>query len=129
MMSVDRIIARYIRATEEVPVRNKELDRIVWVLPETLREDSSKYERINPRDLIDPQKRGKPKPPQKPRKPSRPTWHKVTLPAPVKPPIRPKPVKPPAPVKHLKPLKPIPIPVPPKSRKWKVEKPHVREAV
>lgn len=126
-LSVRRVVARYLESVEEIPVRNKDLDRIVWILPETMKEEPGTYQRVNKRDLLPIHKRDKPRQPEKPQKPHRPRWHRDTIPAPVKPPVPPKPIKPPRPVKPLKPLKRPPRPEPPEARRWKLEEPDVRD--
>lgn len=125
-----RVLARHLKAkSREVPVRNRDLDRVVWVLPETLKEHSSEYEKVNPRDLERPSRRGKPTLPHKPKKPRPSRVHKDPIPSPVKPPIPDPLPKPPIPVKRVKLVKPPKVPEAPTKRKWLVDPPEPRDLV
>lgn len=122
MSMVHRVVAKFLAAQESrkdsVPVRNKDTGRIVYVLPSTLKENGSRFNRVSPEEsepeeLTDRQ----PRRPQKPRKPRRPTRHRVPFPIPEpydKPPQPPKLVRR---VKPVKPVKPVPVPKPPKPRR------------
>ncbi len=83
-----RVVARYLGETviteeSQVPVRNRETGRIVYVLPETLRDEPERFEHITP-DEADPHDRfRRPHKPQKPRKPHKPYWHRDPIPIPV----------------------------------------------
>lgn len=112
-----RIVARYLEAVQEIPVRNKETGRIVYVLPETLRDEPSRFQRISPAELELDERQGRPAQPEKPRKPRKP--HKPRDPIPIPPPYPKPPLPPklPKPPKRVKPVKPVPVPVPPEPRK------------
>jgi hypothetical protein len=51
-----RVVERFVSAkAKEVPVRNKDYDdKIVWVKPETLKKDPSKYKAVPPKELEQP---------------------------------------------------------------------------
>lgn len=125
---VERVLARHLQAkAPEIPTFNRKKDRVVYVLPDTLKEKSDTYEKI-PEDKTDHvEHKGKPEMPAKPQKPRHP--HKPTLPrglgpAPIRPPIPPVPIKPVDPVKPVKPIPPVKTPEPPKKpRKWELKKP------
>lgn len=110
-----RVLYRYLAAkAKEIPVRNKETGRIVYVLPETLKERPGDFEKV-PLDKVDPPHlEGKPDQADKPRKPSRPYVPRDPLPRPEKLPKPKKPKKPIKPPKLVKPVKPVPVPRPPK---------------
>ena len=123
---VHRVIARflegkYTRPKNLVPAYNADKERIVYVLPETLKEDSSTYQKLPPSKL-DTEKKpapmqhpGQPHLPKKPKKPHKPEIPREPPPAPIHPPIPPKrrlPPKQPKPVKVLIPPK-VPQPSPP----------------
>lgn len=112
-----RVVARYLEATNEVPVRNKDTGRIVYVTPETLREDGSRFESVSHDDLKPEHQRGKPTPPRKPKKPKRP--HKPRDPIPIPKPYAKPPLPPkiPKPVKRVPLVKPVPVVEPPRPRK------------
>lgn len=123
-----RVVARFLSsAKDEVPVYNKEYEEVVWVLPETLKDNPSKYKPVREEDLKPPVKRGKPPFPKKPRKPDKPDYHHDTIPAPVKPPIPKKPLPPPRPPTRPDPERLIPKPPhPPQKRDYFVPKPKAR---
>lgn len=121
-MSVDRaiVVARFLSAkgqgkakTKEIPVRNRDTGRIVYVVPETMKEDSSRFETVSPEDLKPPSHRHKPTPARRPQKPRKPHIEHEPIPVPVPyqhAPDPPKPAKTPKPVQRVKPIK---IPEPP----------------
>lgn len=112
-----RVVARYLEAAEKTPVRNKDTGRIVYVTPETLREDGSRFEPASHDDLKPEHLRGKPTPPKKPHKPRKPHRPKDPIPVPkpyVKPPLPP---KIPKPVKPVRPVQPVKVLEPPRPRK------------
>lgn len=113
-----RVVDRYLEAVEEIPVRNRDTDRIVYVLPETLRDEPDRFQRVTP-DEADPHDTSRrPRRPKKPRKPRKPYWHRDPIPIPVpykKPPMPLKRIKP---VPKVKPPKPVPIPEPPRPRHY-----------
>lgn len=112
-----RVLYRW-AADNEVPVKNKDTGRTVYVLPETLQEESERFETIPPNEAGDPRYRGKPKPPRRPRKPERSRIPIDPPPAPIKPPLR---EKGPTPVKTVEPvplLKNPKVPEPSPHRKW-----------
>jgi hypothetical protein len=113
-----KVLARWV-ASKEVPVKNKDTGRTVYVLPETLSKDPGRFEKVRPETVGDPRWRGKAKPPKRPKKPERPEIPRDTPPAPVKPPVLPKRVKPPKPVKPVPLLKGPKVPEPSPFRRWK----------
>lgn len=117
MTSPTRVLARW-AADNEIPVKNKDTGRVVYVLPETLRAEPDRFQKLRPRK--DPRKR--PDRADKPRKPHRPRLPRDAPPAPVKPPVPPKPPKLPKLPKPVPPLKPPKIPGPSPFRKWKKPK-------
>lgn len=128
MELVERIVARYLEARNhkpKVPAINKKKDRVVYVLPETLKEDSATYEKF-PADKEDHVKnKGKPQRPQRPRKPQKPRKPEIpraTVPAPVRPPHRSMPIVPVPPVPKVKRVPPAKDPMPSDKRKWNVRK-------
>ncbi len=120
-----RVAARFL-AREEEPAYNRKKDRVVYILPETLKARPDTYEKVPDDEKDHIEDKGKPEKPKKPRPPHHP--HKPEIPraqtpAPVRPP---KPVPIPPPLKPVKPIKPIKLvkpPTPPEPREWKVEKP------
>lgn len=126
----DRVLARWLLAkTKEVPVKNKDTGRTVYVLPETLKKDPGRFEKVRPETVGDPRWRGKAKPPKRPRKPERPEIPRDPLPAPIHPPILPKRVKPPKPVKPVPLLKPPKVPKPSEPLRWTREKRYLAASV
>ena len=125
MNLVERIVIRHITAEEQkIPAWSKEKDRVVYVLPETLKSESETYERIPEENTHHIEEHGKARSPKKPHVPKvhKPEVPRALTPAPIKPP---QPPKPPKPVPHLKPheIKPPKVPEPPKHpRRWKVDK-------
>src|SRR5271165_6813437 len=126
---VERVVVRHLEARNQKPLEpaiNKEKDRVVYVLPETLHEDSSTYESY-PNDEKDHIKnKGKPQRPERPRKPKRPKKPEIprgTTPAPLHPPRRPQPALPVPPVPKVKkvPLVKRPGDNLDEKRKWKLE--------
>jgi hypothetical protein len=120
-MSPDRVVERYILARQgkprqkEIPVRNRDTGRIVYVVPETLKEETTRFETVTQDDLKPPASRHKPTQARKPRKPDRPHRPEAPIPVPkpyLKPPQPPKPAKTPKPVKPLKPIEPMKVPEP-----------------
>lgn len=128
-----RIVARhlqgrkYTRPKNMVPVEDKETERTVYVLPETLQEEGGKYEKIPPSQLNTegqpaPERRpGQPHLPRKPKKPHRPDITRDPPPAPVHPPIPPKERLPPKKPKPVPPLKPPKVPKPSEPQRWERE--------
>lgn len=127
-----RVVARYLGAYKRpenmIPVENQDSERVVYVLPETLKEEPGKYKKV-PESRLDTtgkpshsRRPGQPRLPQKPRKPRKPEIPRDPPPAPIHPPVPPKPTLPakrPKPVPHLKPPK-VPEPSPkPKYEKRK----------
>jgi hypothetical protein len=120
-----RVAARWAKK-EEIPVYNRDKDRIVNVLPKTQVEKSDLYEKV-PDSRLDHDKhvdkhaprRRQPHLPQRPKKPHRPMIPRHPPPSPTHPPMPPKPhmaPKPPVPVPHLKPPK---VPEPSEQLKYK----------
>lgn len=133
---VERVVARHLEARKHKPLEpaiNKKKDRVVYVLPETLKKDVSTYEAY-PKDEKDHIKnRGKPQRPARPRKPKRP--HKPEIPravepAPLRPPRKPQPAQPVSPVPLVKkvPLVKRPGDNLDEKRKWKVQRPKPLQA-
>jgi hypothetical protein len=123
-----RVATRFL-AREEEPVYNRKKDRVVYVLPETLKQKSDTYEKIpdDEKDHVEdkgkPEKPVKPRPPRKPHKPELP---RAEAPAPLKPAMPPHPAELAKPVKPIKPIPPVKPPTPPEHpRRWKVKKPEV----
>ena len=118
-----RVVARYLGETviteeSQVPVRNRETSRIVYVLPDTLRDEPERFERITP-DEADPHDTSRrPRRPAKPKKPRKPYWHRDPIPIPVRYLKPPQPLKRIKPVPLVKPVKPVPIPEPPRPRHY-----------
>jgi hypothetical protein len=108
-----RVLARW--AADEIPVKNKDTGRVVYVLPETLRDQPQDFEKLSPNE--DPRKR--PERAERPDKPRRPRIPRDPPPAPVKPPRPPKPPKVPKPPKPVPTLDPPKVPEPSPFRKWK----------
>lgn len=112
----DRVVTRYLEAKgrqDAVPMVNKETGRTVYVTPETLKKDPSRFKPHRP-DEEDVSKGRIPERPAKPQKPRRPRRHRAPLPhrEPYdKPPQIPKPVPR---VKRAPRVKPVPVPEPPK---------------
>ena len=106
-----RVLIRWAKS-KEIPVKNKETGRTVYVLPETLKKEPESFQKLQPNKVGDPRWRGKSKPPKRPRKPERAEIPREPPPAPIRPPILPKPPKPPKPVEPVPPLKPAKIPAP-----------------
>jgi len=124
-VSARSVIARFLsEAAEKEPAWNKKKDRVVYVLPETLQEESSTYKDIPEDREHHVETRGKPRKPRrpkKPRKPDKPEIPRGTTPAPIKPPVVPRPVPKLKPVPRVKPVKPVKLPTPTdKPRKWKI---------
>lgn len=128
-MDLHRIVARfkeaYKRPTNMVPVYNKDTERVVYVLPETLKDEAALYEKIPPSKL---NTEGKPAPrrhpgqphlPKKPKKPHKPEVPREPPPAPLHPPIPPKLRLPPKEPKPVKPVKPPKVPEPSPPQRYK----------
>jgi len=109
---IRRVVAQYLTAkgqgkakTDEIPVRNRDTGRIVWVVKDTIKEHPDRFQTVSPDDLKPPAHQHKPDPPQKPARPRKPHHKHDPIPVPqpyLKPPV---PVKP---VKTVKPVKPVP---------------------
>jgi hypothetical protein len=110
------------RWAKEIPVKNKETDRTVYVLPETLKEQPDRFQKLRPNEVGDVRWRGKSKPPRFPKRPERAEIPRDPPPAPIRLPKLPKPIKPPKPVKIVPMLKPPKIPKPSPFRQWRTEK-------
>jgi len=121
----ERVLARWAKS-KEVPVKNKETGRTVYVLPETLKEEPNRFEKIPPNEMGDYRWRGKAKPPRRPRKPYRPEIPRDPPPAPIKPPALPKLPRLPEPVKPVPMLKLPKVPKPSPHRKWKIDNPYYK---
>jgi hypothetical protein len=107
-------------AEDTIVVKNRKLDDVVWIRPDTLREDPSLYQKLPPSE---PERdESKPRPPAQPQKPAKPNRHKDPLPHPEWPEQRPlpksrlKPVRGPKPVKPIQPMKPPTAKNPPKAK-------------
>jgi len=105
--------------TKGIPVKNKDTDRTVYVLPETLKEHPGRFQKVPPDKAGDPRWRGKPKPPARPRKPEKPEVPRDPPPAPIRPPIKKKPVKLMKPVTEVPEVSPMKVPEPSPPRRWK----------
>ncbi len=123
----ERFLEGYKRPKNMVPVWNKDTERTVYVLPETLESEGGKYERL-PADELDSQGKptflrhpGQPHLPRKPKKPHKPPIPRKPLPAPPHPPLHPSdrknlPPRKPKPVPKVKPPK---VPQPPKHQDFR----------
>ena len=123
-----RFDAAYKRPTNMVPVENQDSERIVYVLPETLKEQPGEYKKI-PESQLDtngqpshPRHPGQPELPRKPKKPHKPEIPRDPPPAPIHPPIPPKTVLPPKRPKPVKRVKPVKVPEPSPRPKWEKRK-------
>lgn len=131
--SAERIVHRW-AAEKELPVYNKDLDRYVNVLPETLKEHGGKYEKIPDTELdhdghVDQHgtRRRQPHLPRKPQKPHRPWIPRDPPPSPLHPPAPPKlPMLPKQPKIHL--LKPPKVPKPPEPHRYERYKRFLKDA-
>ncbi len=117
-----RVVTRYLEARSKdlVPARNKETGRLVYVLPETLKQDSSRFERVSPDEIKPEGFEHRPRPPKQPAKPDKPHVPRDPLPMRPRYPKPPQPVKLPKPPRLRKPVKPVPVPEPPRPRKTPV---------
>lgn len=106
----------------EIPVKNKETGRTVYVLPETLKNEPDRFQKLRPDKVGDPRWRGKSKPPRRPMKPQRAEIPRDPPPAPIKPPIPLKLPKLPKTVKPVPMLKPPKVPTVSPFRRWRTEK-------
>lgn len=120
----ERWARKYTRPKNMVPVENKDTERIVYVLPETVLEEGGKYQKVpeskldtsgKPAPLLHP---GQPHLPQKPRKPHKPEIPRDPPPAPIHPPIPRKRVLPPKRPKPVKVVPPPKVPEPSKPKRW-----------
>jgi hypothetical protein len=128
----DRWARKDKKRTKGIPVRNKETDRTVYILPETLKDDPSRFEKLRPTTVGDPRWRGKPKPPAKPVKPTKPEVPRDPPQAPIRPAIPKKRIKPTKRVTRVPEVKTPKVPVPSEPHRWKKEKrfqPHASTAV
>jgi hypothetical protein len=127
---VERVVARYLEARKQapkVPAINKTKDRVVYVLPTTLEEDSATYEAVPDDDEDHIKNKGKPQRPARPRKPKRPrkpSLPRAVDPAPQRPAHRPMPVLPVPKVPKVKLVPPVKTPAEnlDENRKWKIKK-------
>lgn len=128
----ERVAARFMarKKPKLEPAINKEKDRMVYVLPKTVEQDSSTYEKV-PEDSKDHIKnKGKPQRPvrpEKPRRPKKPEIPRGVDPAPQRPARRPVPALPVPPIPHNY-IKPVPKVKSPSDnadehRRWKIKKP------
>lgn len=115
--------------TKGVPVTNKDTGRTVYVLPETLKKDPGKFEKVPEEKAGDPRWRGKPKPPKRPRKPEKPEVPREPPPAPIQPELRKKPVKPMKPVTEVPDVEEMKVPEPSPKRRWKKLKKYKNAAI
>jgi hypothetical protein len=130
----ERFEEAYDRPKNMVPVWNKDKERTVYVLPDTLKEEGGTYERL-PANQLD--SHGKPAPiyhpgqpqlPRKPKKPHKPHIYRTPPPAPIHPPIPPidRERLPPRKPRPVKPVKPPKVPRPPKPQKHKVVRKYLK---
>lgn len=129
--AAQRIVDRwaYTKRTKGVPVLNKDTDRTVYVLPETLQKEPDRFEKVPPDTVGDPRWRGKPKPPSRPAKPVKPEVPRDPPPAPVRPQIRKRKVKLVERVPEIPQVEAPKVPVPSKPHRWKKVKPITASAV
>lgn len=126
MSLTERVAARYAEK-QEIPVYNKKLKRVVYVLPETLKSEGDTYEKIREDEAHHIEEHGKARPAKRPKKPKKP--HRPEVPRGVNPaPIKPKePFKKPKVVPKVKPVPGVKEPkspeLPKKPRRWKIDKP------
>jgi hypothetical protein len=123
----ERFVEAYKRPDNMVPVWNKHKERTVYVLPDTLKEEGGKYEKL-PAEELDSQGKptflrhpGQPQLPAKPKKPHKPPVNRKPIPAPPHPPLHPTDRKnlPPREVVPVKRVKPTKVPHPPKHQDFK----------
>lgn len=115
-----RVLVRWAKARSKgVPVRNKDTGRTVYVLPETLKTDPGRFQKVPPDQAGDPRWRGKPKPPARPRKPDKPEVPREPPPAPIRPVFKKKTVKRMKPVTEVPEVNPMKVPEPSPPRRWK----------
>ncbi len=116
-------------------MKNVNLDRVVYVVPETLKDNPGKYKKIPPSELNDsghlgdPKHPGQPSQAKRPQKPHRPAIERDPPPARIHPPI---PAHPPEPAKRPKPVPPLKlpkVPEPDKPQEWKKEKRYLSASV
>lgn len=121
----ERWAREYKRPDNMVPVKNKDTDRTVYVLPETIQEEGGLYQKIpeskldttgQPAPLLHP---GQPHLPAKPKKPHKPEIPRDPPPAPIHPPVPRKHLLPPKRPKPVKPVSPPKVPEPSKPHRWK----------
>jgi hypothetical protein len=122
-------VEAYKRPKNMVPVWNKDKERTVYVLPETMKEEGGKYEKL-PDNELDSQGKptplrhpGQPQLPKKPQKPHKPQIKRKPVPAPLHPPLLPierrnLPPKKPKAVPHYH-VKPPKVPHPPNTEDFK----------
>lgn len=131
-----RIAARWAKKRQkEVPVVNKDKERVVYVLPETVTEESETYQKVPPSRLdsdghIDPHapRRRQQHLPVKPQRPHRPEIPRVPPPSPPHPPMAPKPPMAPRKMKPVRHLKPPKVPKPLEPNKYKRVKRYMQGA-
>ena len=130
----ERFEEAYDRPKNMVPVWNKDKERTVYVLPDTLKEEGGTYEKLNPDDLNSQGKPtylrhpGQPQLPRKPKKPHKPKIPRKPLPAPLHPPIHPSDRKnlPPRKPTRVKPVKPPKVPHVPNWEEFRRRKRYVQ---
>lgn len=127
------LLEAYKRPQNMVPVWNKEKERTVYVLPETMKEEGGVYEGLDEDELNSQGKPtflrhpGQPQLPRKPKKPHKPKINRKPLPAPLHPPVHPsdRPNLPPRKPSRVKKVKPPKVPHPPKPEDFKRKKKYV----
>lgn len=105
--------------TKGVPVTNKDTGRTVYILPDTLKKNPDKFEKVPEDKAGDPRWRGKPQPPARPRKPEKPEVPREAPPAPIRPELHKKPVKRMKPVTEVPEVDEMKVPEPSPPRRWK----------
>lgn len=131
---VARFLASYKRPDNMIPVWNRETERTVYVLPETLKEESGTYEKLDPDDLNSEgmpsflRHPGQPQLPRKPKKPHKPKIPRKPLPAPLLPPMHPSDRKnlPPRKPTLVKKVKPPKVPHMPNIEEYRRKKRYVQ---
>jgi hypothetical protein len=138
MSLTERVVRRFLEAYKRpdnmVPVWNTEKERTVYVLPETLKEEGGKYEKLDPDDTNSQGKPtylrhpGQPQLPRKPKKPRKAPIERKPIPAPPHPPLHPSERKnlPPRKPTPVKPVKPPKVPEPPKHQDFKKVKRYLK---
>ena len=113
---------KYKKREDGVPVKNKDTERTVYVLPETLKKHPDEFTRVPEDKAGDPRWRGKPKPPRQPEGPEKPEVPREAPPAPIRPQQEKEPVSQMKEVNEVQPVKPMKEPTPSPPRRWKQPK-------